>query len=141
MPAAVQRFHPLDGDYPVLSTAIRAPQALRYPHKSSISGSRAALCSTVVPSAGGCRKQHVLGCPHAGQGQGNFRPLQPPLGAAAQMPPLLLDGDAQLFQGVQVQVDGRGPSSHPPGKDMRASPHLAIIAPKKTMEERISRIR
>ena len=36
---------------------------------------------------------------------------------------------------------GRGPSSHPPGKESTAAPVLAAMAPKKTMEDRISRIR
>ena len=36
---------------------------------------------------------------------------------------------------------GRGPSSHPPGNDICAAPARAAMAPRKTMEERISRIR
>ena len=35
---------------------------------------------------------------------------------------------------------GRGPSSQPPGKHSSASPHREMIAPKNTMEDRISRI-
>lgn len=36
---------------------------------------------------------------------------------------------------------GRGPSSQPPGKDNLAFPNRETIAPKKTIEERISRIK
>ena len=36
---------------------------------------------------------------------------------------------------------GLGPSSQPPGKHSLASPHLETIAPRNTMEDRISRMR
>ena len=116
VPAAVQRFHPLDGDHPVLFDGNTRPAGVEIPAQILDLRLPGRIMQHGGSIGGGCRKQHVLGCPHAGQGQGNFRPLQPPLGAAAQMPPLLLDGDAQLFQGVQVQVDGPGAQLTPAGE-------------------------
>ena len=59
-------FHSFDDDPAFAAPDILAPQAFRKPHKSQISGSLAALLTTVVPSASAAAKMMFSVAPTLG---------------------------------------------------------------------------
>ena len=75
---------------------------------------------------------------------GKERVISHPCGFSHQAvicPPSSWMATPSFRKAARCRSMGRGPSSQPPGKVMRALPHRARIGPRKITEERISRMR
>ena len=123
----------------VPAPVISAPQVFKKPCRSSISGSLAALESTVTPSAPQAASIRFSVAPT----EGNPSTISRPVSFAAlqcRVPPVSSISAPSARRPERCRSMGRGPNSQPPGLVRLASPHRARIAPRKITEDRISRI-
>ncbi len=118
-----------------------APQLLKKPQRSHISGSRAALFITVSPSAVTAQSMTFSVAPTEGNARFIFAPFALPAGALQIMLPPISLISIPIFLSADMCISiGRGPSSQPPGTLTVHSPALPSMAPINIIEERISRI-
>ena len=118
-----------------------APQRFKYPARSAISGSRAAFVSTVVPLARAAASSRFSVAPTLGNASETNPPRNPPGAVHNRQPCSSRISAPSLRSASKCRSMGLGPSSHPPGNDNLASPQRDRIAPKNTIDERISRMR
>lgn len=122
------------------SPEISAPQALRKPQRSHISGSRAALFITVSPSAVTAHRIIFSVAPTDGNGSDILAPCALTGLRQVILPKLSLISTPIFLSAARCISIGLGPSSHPPGQHTVHSPVLPSRAPRKMIDERISRI-
>ena len=120
---------------------MRAPHWFRYWARSTISGSRAAFAMTVVPCPVAAARSRFSVAPTLGKAS-EMKPPRIPFGARHRRQPCSSRISTPSFSSAErCRSIGRGPISHPPGNERLASPARARIAPRNTIDERISRIR
>ena len=96
---------------------------------------------TVTPSAPQAHSMAFSVAPTLGMEKVISQPARPPAAEQWSSPPCSRTSAPRDRMAARWRSMGLGPSSHPPGKDMIASPSLARMAPRKMTDERISRIR
>ena len=123
-----------------LSSRTSAPQARRKPARSPISGSFAALQSTVSPSQRSAASSRFSVAPTLG------KPSAIVHGAGAGSSQIICSPRSSICAPMRRRPArwrsiGRAPSTHPPGNVIAAFPNRASRAPRKITAARIRRIR
>ena len=136
----MRRSTPSTVTVPSPAPRILAPQRVRYAHRSTISGSRAAFRMVVTPSAVDAASRIFSVAPTLGKSSAMAVPFRRPLARHSSRPPSSRISAPSWRSAARCRSIGRAPSSQPPGKDICACPVRAISAPKKMIDERISRI-